>query len=260
MRRIAGLAVLYWIAAAPPPAYAEPQALGPVPIQVRLNGVTLPLTANSKIDMSTARGDLNAKGDVIVSAPSATLANAVTEISKGLLPYQIPTGKCELKINQIKDVQFFSQSYEIRIQGTAVMSMRQCTVLNSPAKDVPFEFAFQPDPSPQRLGFKLMRTPTIDLPWSWQVAASVFAGKPEDLAEEAINGLAEKYALLVPKPYGARIAIQGASVSGDKQTVSFLLRGDAHIDARNLTSLIAALVQQQDLSFTVALPTQPLIN
>jgi hypothetical protein len=256
---------LFGIGAFVPPAAAAPQKLGPFPLPVRINKVSLPLTANSIIDVNSSRGNFNAKGDVIVSAPAATLTNAAVEIGKTLLPYDVPNDDCTIRVHRIVDLQIFSQSYEVRAKGTILVSLLDCSfrvkavTWNRDERNVEFEFAFQPVASPKKLELKLMRTPTITLPTSWWGIKN-FGKVEEKIQKQLQNAFSQTPLFTVPAPYGARIAIQGASVSGGDGTMSFLLRGDAHIDERNTTQLIAYLLAQQMedvFYFTISLEAPP---
>jgi hypothetical protein len=263
------LAAIAWIAhvgmwASISSATADMQKLGPIPLPIKINKVPLALSANTLVDVNTARGDFNARGDVIISAPAPALAASIVDITKTLLPHDVANDDCNIRIHRVEKLEIVSQSNEIRAKGKLVISLLDCSfrvrviAWDRENREVEFEIAIQPLASPKKLELKLMRTPEIKLPSSWN-GITTFVNVEKKMEALIKDAFSKQPVFKVPAPYGARIAIQGSSVSGDSQIVSFLLRGDAHIDAASTTTVIAQALNQTSgfFDFTVSLKDAP---
>ena len=226
------------------PSAAQKQKLGNIPIKVQINNVDIDLTLSGAADLNTQKGAFNLNAEAIASVSASKLADATVRISETVLPRKFPVQKCELEVNKLSDLKLWSEANEIHVNGVINISLRRCYLgFNTESRDIRFQVELQPAASPKRLGIKIMRPLELDLPMRWFVLMGIFVGDPEELVQQELQKFLDANVFIAAQaPYNVRMAIQGASVSGDTTTITFLLRGDAHIDGPNATSALADLI------------------
>ena len=166
-------------------SYAETQKVGPFDIVVKVNSIDIPLNAMGALDVNTARGDFNLKGDIVLSASTSQLRDSLVAISKTVLPIRLPTPKCELWINNVSYLEIESRDNEVRLDAVVQASLRHCYyVLNAENKNIPMKVAILASAqNGNTLQWKVLRTPELDLPILWNTAVRAAQGNPRDFAK-----------------------------------------------------------------------------
>jgi hypothetical protein len=235
-------------------AFAETEHVGPLSVAARVNGVELSPAVDGTLGIDTAKGDFNANLDFKLSSPTAPLTNSIVAILKTLLPIKIPTPKCSLLITDVLRVSVSSQDNEADVDGAVVMALRDCTVFNREDVNVPISIAVIAAASPpNQINWKIVRKPVLGVPASWFVVLELTEGSPQQVLQHFLDGYAS---IKLPQIKGIRAAVQGANFDGDQHNLSFRIKGDAHANGVDLTSLLTRLVPliNSNLDFKVQLP------
>jgi hypothetical protein len=190
-------------------------------------------------------------GEVVASAAASSLAAKAIALTKKFLPAKvISVAGCDLSILQIQKLDVSSKNNELYVSATALAE----SCLFPHQSSVTLDIQLQPDITKNKMGWKIMRLPTLGIPFSWKVIAWV-KGNPDKSAQEAVKNYLDAYATFtVPEFEGIRTSLQGANFAGDSNIVSFRVVADSHIDGPNATKLFADVLGKFPLKFI--LPAQ----
>jgi hypothetical protein len=234
--------------------FAETEHVGPLSVAARVNGVELSSAIDGTLGINTAKGDFNANLDFKLSSPTLPLANGIVAILKTLLPIKIPTPKCSLLITDVLRVSVSSQDNEADIDGTVVMALRDCAVLNVEDVNVPISVAvIAAAGPPNQINWKIVRKPVLGIPASWFLVLAFTEGSPQQVLQHFLDSYAS---INLPQIKGIRAAVQGANFDGDQHNLSFRIKGDAHANGVDLTLLLTRSVPVIDsnLDFKIQQP------
>jgi hypothetical protein len=235
-------------------AIAEPLKVGPWNIVVRVNSIEVPVMVAGSVDCTTARGDLNANGELTASIDAARLRDDAISILKALLPFSFQVSGRELTVEKVSSLEILEHDYEVDLTAKVIASIGSSWFERS--QEIGLKISAIPRVlAGKKLGWKLVRQAHVDLPRLWWVAMEITSGDPNKIAGEAIQKWLDEHASFdVPSISGIRISFQGANFDGDAKTVAFRIKADAHTDSVGFTNLVGTLIKPADLDFTVKLP------
>jgi hypothetical protein len=238
-------------------SFAEFQRVGPIDLLARVNGVEVPIALKGTLSVDSSRGDFNANGEITASSSTAKLRDEIIMISATILPFRIPTPRCKLLLKQISALTLGSKDNEAQIEATFRASLEDCTLfLDDPDREVKLKLAvIAAATNGSLLRWRVVRRPEMNIPTTWWGLMRLAKGNPEDYARNSIQHLLDSHASIeIPKSGNIRAALQGAKFDGDKDTLSFLIKGDLHTDGSRMTSIILQLLQTVPLNFTIPHP------
>jgi hypothetical protein len=236
-------------------ALAETLPVGPLDWTVRVNDVDIPLTLKGAADINTAKGDFNVNGEITVSSATSKLRDEILAVSATILPVRIPTPACTLLLNRISPLEISSKDNEADIDATAHLSLR-CGLINSDDTEAKLKLAVIAKVlKGNRLSWSIPRRPELGIPNLWWFFLNLAKGNPNDYARNILQQLLNDHGTIqLPAIDDVRAALQGANFDGDKNTISFRVKGDAHSNGAKLASLLAEFLKTQKFSFTVPKP------
>ena len=232
------LAILIVCLAGARAAFAESEHVGPLTLTARVNGIELSSALDGTLGITTAKGDFNADLDFKLSSPTSPLTNDIVAVLKTLLPIKIPTKKCSLLITDVPSVSISSKDNEADIDAALVMALRDCLIHRENVQvhiNVAIIAAANP---PDRIKWKIVRQPVLELPESWFLVLEITQGSPQQVLQRLLDG----YALTLPQIKGVRAAVQGANFDGNQQNISFRIKADVHASGIDTTLLLTQLV------------------
>jgi hypothetical protein len=242
------------IVACPECGHAETQRVGPVDLKINLNDIDIPLVVRGALDVSSAKGDFNINGEIAASFLTSDLRSAIISISAKVLPAKIPTPACELLLNRISSIEVSSKDNEADVDATFHLSLQHCGPLNNGDSEANLKIAVIAKVAKgNRLTWTIPRRPELDIPRSWWYLLNLAKGNPNDYARNSLQQLLDEHgAVEIPPIQAVRTALQGANFDGDKNTLSFRIKGDAHADGRELTPILVEILRKSaPLNFTI---------
>jgi hypothetical protein len=237
-------------------AVAEPEKIGPLDLVVRINSIEVPVGAAGVLDLNTARGDFNASGELTISSDVAKVTNEATAIVKTLLPLRFELSDRELTIDDIIGLEIFPHDYEVDITVKAIASIGSSWLESQ--KEVTLSIDVVPRVTAGKtLSWQIVRQPKLGLPKLWWAAMELKGRHPNRVAGDAIQKwLDESAGFDVPSISGVRAAFRGANFDGNSKTIAFRIKGDAHTDGINFTSIMGKLTKDLSLDFTIKAPAK----
>lgn len=234
-------------------AYAEAQTIGPLDLVIRINATDVPFKAKASADVTSRSGQFNIDGDVTVLASTATLQTKIETIAKKQLPYKLPIDACDVRITKLSAVTITARDYEARLSATARVAI-DCTV--NQEHDVTIAVALQPTlKGKQALGWKVMRTPEIEMPTHWRIVIGILAGNPQKLLKAGIEKALETGGIIrIPVREGVLAAFKGANFDGNATEISLRIKGDLHAGGPVVTQLMTQTIKKPALEVTLASP------
>ena len=230
-------------------AHSESQTIGPVDLDVRVNGVDVPFAAKATADVISRAGQFNVDGDVTILASTAILQDRIESIAKAAMPYRLPVDACKILLTKLTSIVIESQDYEARISAVATVSI-ECGVNDE--SDIPVKIALMPNlKDKQTLGWKILRKPEVTLPIHWWIALEVLVGNPQQFFKASLEKMLDATGLIkIPIPDGTSIAFKGANFDGNAKELSLRIKGDAHASGAALTKLMLPFIKNPVLEVT----------
>jgi len=224
-------------------AHADMLPVGPVDLTVRVNDVDIPLVLKGAADVNTSKGDFNVNGEVTASATTSKLRDEMLAIASKLLPVKFSIPLCTITITRISSLNVSSKDAEADVD-VGFHFLQVCAIfreeLDATAKLAVVAKVLKGN----RLSWTVPRNPELKIP-------GLGAFLSEKHARELLQGFLDQHIIQIPAIDGVRAALQGANFDGDKNTLSFRIKADAHTDGAKLTSLLAQYLKTQDFNFTI---------
>jgi hypothetical protein len=228
-------------------ALAEPLPVGPLDLTVRVNDVDIPLTLKGAADINTAKGDFNVNGEITVSSATSKLHDEILAIAGKLLPVKFSIPLCTLTITRISSLAFSSKDAEADVD-VGFHFLQACAIFHEEFDATAKLAVVAKVLKGNRLSWTVPRNPELHIPGLGSFLSEKNARK---LLQDFLD---KKGIVQLPAIDGVRAALQGANFDGDKNTLSFRIKGDAHTGGAKLTSLLAEFLKTQKFSFTVPKP------
>jgi hypothetical protein len=230
------------------PAITRAEKVGPVPIKVSVNNVDIDLITNTTAKIYTRRGDFGVDGEIVASAEADELARKLKSASESLLPISLLTnksGNCALLLNRISSLQLAaSTDSTVHVDAEAGMSI-DCGFKDIESVRMHF-FVYPTKVASHQIKLQISSKAKFELPPHWW---TVLAAKnlwdlnfksPDTFLTEQLQTYLDTNPLEVEDYYGAKVVLKGTNFHGDEKTISFLVKGEANIDSRDV---VAALPQ-----------------
>jgi hypothetical protein len=226
-------------------AGAETLPVGPVDLTVRVNDVDIVLVLKGVADVNTAKGDFNINGEVTASSATSKLRDEVLAVAGKFLPIKFKKLLCTFTINRISSLDLSSKDGEADAD-VGFHFVQSCPIISDQEFDATAKLALVAKVlKGNRLSWIVPRNPELHIPG----LGSNLSGQS---ARELLQGFLDKDGIIqIPPIDGVRAALQGANFDGDKNTLSFRIKADAHTDAAKLTSLLAQFLKTQKFSITI---------
>ncbi len=251
-------------------AHAEAQVIGPLDLVARINGVDIPFGARGVADVTSHGGQFNLDGEITIYASPSGLQEQIDKIVKPLLPYHIPTNKCTVRLLKLSSLDIGVQDFEARVAATATLSLA-CGGFVNQERDVPLKIALAPIlKDKQSIGWKVLRQPEIELPFTWWAALEIGGTDPQKEFKTALEIFLDARASpKIPSLDGVSAAFKGANFDGNTQgsakgqakgnvnlpkEISLRVKGDIHASGAAATKLISQFVNVPELNVSFSLP------